>query len=259
MADASGARVEGPYTYDAYGNCFLGTTTTSCTTLASSMEPFRYTGQRFDADTGLYYYRARYYGPGIGRFYETDPVGYGPDINWYSYVGNDPTDKTDPTGETFAGAVAVLATTGTLDAEEDVGTGFVTPASAIAVGVTTVVGVAWAGYELVQPAEQDNQPAERRGEPVPGTGKKAGKPQYGSVKPGVSGPPKVNRPTHGPKKSDAPKEAGRQGKYGGVIGSRGDRKKMGGRQDSGHNGGPPHGHPPEGDGEGHLWERPRNQ
>jgi len=73
----SGARVEGPYTYDAYGNCFLGTTTTSCTTLASSMEPFRYTGQRFDADTGLYYYRARYYGPGIGRFYETDPVDTG--------------------------------------------------------------------------------------------------------------------------------------------------------------------------------------
>lgn len=96
-----------------------------------------------------------------------------------------------------------------------------------------------------------------RNPPVPGTGKGAGKPQYGSVKPGQPGPPKVNRPTHGPKKSDAPQEAGRQGRHGGVIGSRGDREKMGGRQDQGHQGGPPHGHPPEGQGKGHLWERPR--
>ncbi len=98
MADTSGARVEGPYTYDAYGNCFVGSTTTSCTTLPSTTEPFRYTGQRYDAETGLMYYRARYYAPGIGRFVETDPVGYKPDVNWYSYVGNDPTDRSDSNG-----------------------------------------------------------------------------------------------------------------------------------------------------------------
>lgn len=44
MADTAGARVEGPYTYDAYGNCFVGATTTSCTTLAATAEPF---GNRF--------------------------------------------------------------------------------------------------------------------------------------------------------------------------------------------------------------------
>jgi hypothetical protein len=35
----------------------------------------------------------------LSRFLQTDPVGYKDDINWYAYVGNDPTDKTDPTGE----------------------------------------------------------------------------------------------------------------------------------------------------------------
>ncbi len=72
---------------------------------------------------------------------QTDPVGFDADSNLYIYGGNDPTDKTDPTGETPAAALAVLAATGTLDAEEDAGTGFITPASAVAVGVTTVVGL----------------------------------------------------------------------------------------------------------------------
>ncbi len=100
-------RVEGPYTYDAYGNCFVGASTTSCNTLASTTEPYRYTGQRYDTDTGLYYYRARYYHPGLGRFAETDPVGYGPDINWYSYVGNDPTNRADPSGNCVEDACVV--------------------------------------------------------------------------------------------------------------------------------------------------------
>ncbi len=96
MSDATGNQVEGPYTYDAYGNCFASSA--SCATLPAATVPFRFTGQRYDAETGLYYYRARYYAPGIGRFIETDPAGYGPDINWYTAFGNDPTDKTDPTG-----------------------------------------------------------------------------------------------------------------------------------------------------------------
>jgi RHS repeat-associated protein len=99
MANTSGVRVEGPYTYDAYGNCFVGATTISCTTLAATAEPYRYTGQRYDVETELYYYRDRYYGPGIGRFYETDSAGYESDLNWYSFVGNDPTDKSDPSGD----------------------------------------------------------------------------------------------------------------------------------------------------------------
>jgi RHS repeat-associated protein len=59
---------------------------------------FMFTGREFDSDTGLYYYRARYYNPEIGRFLQTDPIGYADGMNAYRYCANNATSSTDPWG-----------------------------------------------------------------------------------------------------------------------------------------------------------------
>ena len=62
---------------------------------------FRYTDQQWLSELGLYCYKARFYSPSLGRFLQTDPVGYGSDLNLYAYVGNDPVNQTDPSGLFF--------------------------------------------------------------------------------------------------------------------------------------------------------------
>ncbi|WP_213766655.1 RHS repeat-associated core domain-containing protein [Caballeronia sp. dw_19] len=47
---------------------------------------------------GLYYYKARMYSPVLGRFLQTDPVGYKAALNWYAYVKNNPVNFSDPMG-----------------------------------------------------------------------------------------------------------------------------------------------------------------
>ncbi len=75
------------YQYGAYGepNAWTGSR-------------FRYTGQIALPEIQLYHYKARVYDPVLGRFLQTDPVGYRDDLNLYAYVSDDPMNRSDPTG-----------------------------------------------------------------------------------------------------------------------------------------------------------------
>ena len=89
LTDLTGAVAES-YSYDAYGNI-----TSPLSTVGNS---YYFTGRQYDNETGLYYYRARYYDPKIGRFLQTDPIGYRDELNPYTYVKNNPVNWTDPYG-----------------------------------------------------------------------------------------------------------------------------------------------------------------
>ena len=79
------------YVYDSFGNLTASTGTVT--------NPFQYTGREFDPESGLYYYRARYYDQSLGRFFSEDPIGYRGKDNRYVYVLNRPVNAKDPTGK----------------------------------------------------------------------------------------------------------------------------------------------------------------
>jgi RHS repeat-associated protein len=86
MTDTSGSLVETD-SYDSFGN-----------SAGSGRTRYGYTGRERDPDTGLIYYRARFYDPQLGRFTSEDPIGLSGGMNLYTYVASNPISFTDPSG-----------------------------------------------------------------------------------------------------------------------------------------------------------------
>ena len=129
ITDEIGSVVES-YSYDAYGSS-LGS--------SSVGNPYLFNGRRFDAETGLYHYRARYYDIGVGRFLQTDSLGYYDNINLYSYCGNNPVMFIDPWG---------LCKKSDFSKTTDL---IISTASIISIGSLTVVGGPDVSDIIVQP------------------------------------------------------------------------------------------------------------
>jgi len=108
ILDADGALVA-QYLYDAWGNILSvldGTDVSANASHIANVNPFRYRGYFYDADTGFYYLQSRYYDPVVGRFITVDKpemlslsvfnlVG----ANLFAYCYNNPTINSDPSGE----------------------------------------------------------------------------------------------------------------------------------------------------------------
>jgi len=89
LSDGAGTLVA-RYEYDAWGNLLSET--------GAVANPFRYTGREWDAEAQLYYLRARYYDPALGRFISRDPLGMVDGTNRYSYVSNNAVNYVDVQG-----------------------------------------------------------------------------------------------------------------------------------------------------------------
>lgn len=91
--------------YDAWGNVtsFMLDGVDQGTDTSAWPIPHGFAGGLFDSDTGLVRFGARYYDPRIGRWTAKDPILFeGGQANLYVYVGNDPVQLVDPTGEVLA-------------------------------------------------------------------------------------------------------------------------------------------------------------
>lgn len=95
--NADGSVVE-RYAYDPYGTPTFYDASGAPIPQSSIQNRMLFTGREYDAESGLYHYRARAMNPDHGRFLQTDPLLFADNANLYTYVGNMPTRFIDPLG-----------------------------------------------------------------------------------------------------------------------------------------------------------------
>ena len=94
LSSVSGSLVQ-LYTFDSFGK--------QVSASGSLTNSFQFTSREADSETGLYYYRARYYDPATGKFLSEDPISFrGGSVNLYTYTRNSPPNFADPHGNTPA-------------------------------------------------------------------------------------------------------------------------------------------------------------
>ena len=127
ILDSSGTMVAS-YNYDAWGSC---TVYNSSDAAIGDLNPLRYRGYYYDAETGFYYLQSRYYDPAICRFINADGLFTDGFIgaNLFAYCANNPVNTTDPTGNFAITATVALITFG-----------IALVATALAVGISSSPG-----------------------------------------------------------------------------------------------------------------------
>jgi RHS repeat-associated protein len=89
LLNATGGIVH-QYNYTPYGEAQGG--------YGNIVDPYQYKGREWDAEARLYYMRARYYDPQLGRFISEDPIGIAGGLNVYAFAGGEPVNRSDPSG-----------------------------------------------------------------------------------------------------------------------------------------------------------------
>jgi len=104
LATKNGNIVES-YEYDAWGRV-VSIKDGSGNVLSQSAIGNRYLwqGREYDATTGLYFFRARWYSPETGRWLSKDPIGISGGLNMYVFCANNPVNFTDPLGLRWFGS-----------------------------------------------------------------------------------------------------------------------------------------------------------